>query len=127
MYLAIKHLHILFVALSGAGFALRGAWMLRGSPLLRHRLARVVPHFVDSALLASAVALAVMSSQYPFVFDWLTAKVCGLLVYIVLGALALRGRSYGRRAVAFVAAVLVYAWIVSVALSRQPAGFLAWV
>ncbi len=126
MYLAVKHIHILCVVLSGAGFVLRGAWMLCGSALLRHRLARVVPHFVDSALFASAVALAVMSSQYPLVFGWLTAKVCGLLAYIVLGALALRGRSHGRRAVAFFAAVLVYAWIVSVALTRQPAGFLAW-
>ncbi len=127
MYSAVRHLHILCVTLSVAGFVLRGVWMLRGSPLLRHRLARVLPHIVDSALFASAITLAVMSSQYPFVFGWLTAKICGLLAYIVLGAFALRGRTRKVRVVAFIGALAVYAWIVSVALSRQPSGFFAWI
>ena len=34
-YLALKHLHVTCVVLSGLGFALRGWWMLTDSPLLQ--------------------------------------------------------------------------------------------
>ncbi|MGB2904034.1 MAG: SirB2 family protein, partial [Candidatus Dechloromonas phosphoritropha] len=57
-YLALKHLHVACVVLSGLGFALRGWWMLAGSPLLKARLAKVVPHVVDTTLLGSAVVMA---------------------------------------------------------------------
>lgn len=126
MYFAIKHLHVTCVVLSAAGFLLRGFWMLSGSPLLLHRLTRVLPHIVDSLLLLSALTLAVMIAQYPFVAGWVTAKVIGLLAYILLGTVALkRGRTAGVRAAAFAAAIVVYGWIVSVALTKDVAGFLA--
>jgi uncharacterized membrane protein SirB2 len=125
MYFALKHLHVACVVLSILGFTLRGLWMLSGSALLEHRLTRVLPHVVDSLLLLSAIAMAVMIGQYPFVAGWVTAKVLGLLAYIVLGAVALRrGRTLALRAAAFAAALAVYAWIVSVALLKSPAGFL---
>lgn len=127
MYLALKHFHITCVVLSGAGFALRGAWALAGSPLARARLTRVLPHVVDSCLLLSAIALAWMAGQYPFVHGWLTAKIVGLLAYIGLGMVALKpGRAKAVRAGAFVAALATFSWIVSVALSKNPAGWLAW-
>lgn len=127
MYLALKHFHITCVVLSGAGFALRGAWALAGSPLARARLARVLPHVVDSCLLLSAIVLAWMAGQYPFVHGWLTAKIVGLLAYIGLGMVALKpGRAMAVRAGAFVAALATFSWIVSVALSKNPAGWLAW-
>lgn len=126
MYLAVKHLHILCAVLSGAGFVLQGVWMMRRSPLLDHRLTRTVPHLIDTVFLGSAIALAVMSGQYPFVAPWVTAKVTALVVYILLGALALRwGRTMRVRVMAFVAAVATFLWIVSVALSKNPAGYLA--
>lgn len=125
MYLAVKHLHVFCVMLSGLGFVLRGIWMLRESPLLRHRLTRMLPHVVDTVLLGSAIVLAAMIGQYPFAAGWVTAKVLGLLAYILLGTVALRhAGSMGRRAAAFVAAVVVFLWIVSVALTKNPAGFL---
>ena len=126
MYLALKHFHITCVVLSGAGFALRGAWALAGSPLARARLTRVLPHVVDSCLLLSAIALAWMAGQYPFVHGWLTAKIVGLLAYIGLGMLALKpGRPLALRGAAFVAALATFSWIVSVALSKNPLGWLA--
>ncbi len=124
-YLAIKHLHMICAALSGAGFLLQGMWMMGRSPLLNHRATRTVPHVVDTVFLGSAIALAAMSGQYPFVVPWVTAKVSALVVYILLGALALRGRDMRLRVGAFFAAVVTYAWIVSVALTRNPAGFLS--
>ena len=120
MYQAIKHIHVTCVILSLAGFALRGVWMLVDSRLLTHRLTRVLPHVVDTVLLGSAITLAVMIEQYPLQAPWVTAKVIGLIVYILLGAVALkRGRTRAVRATAFVAALLVFSWIVSVALSKN--------
>jgi uncharacterized membrane protein SirB2 len=72
-------------------------------------------------LLASAVALAVMTRQYPFVSAWLNAKVIALVLYIGLGTVALkRGRSKRTRVAAWIAAQLVLLYIVSVALTRDP-------
>lgn len=66
IYLALKHLHVTCVLASGVGFLLRGMWMLAGRPLSK-RWVRILPHVVDTALVASAIALAVISHQYPFV------------------------------------------------------------
>lgn len=126
MYQTVKHLHITCVILSGAGFALRGWWAMIDSPLLQARFTRVLPHLLDSVLLASAVTLAVMAQQYPFVHAWLTAKVLGLLLYIGLGAFALRKALPCRvRLAALLAAMGVFAYIVSVAVSKSPWGWLA--
>lgn len=126
MYQALKHLHMTCVILSLAGFLLRGWWMYRGSPLLSTRLVRTVPHVVDTVLLATAITLAVMIEQYPLQASWVTAKVAGLLGYIVLGTIALkRGRTMRIRLSAFAAAVVVFSWIVSVAFSKNPAGWFA--
>lgn len=120
-YLLLKHLHVTCVVLSGAGFLLRGVWMLRGSPRLQHRLSRVLPHLIDTVLLGSALMMAWMSAQYPFALDWLTAKFFGLIAYIILGTLALkRARTRPARATCFALAVLAYGYIVAVALTRQP-------
>ena len=120
-YLLLKHLHMSFAALSGALFLLRGLWMLQDSPRLGQRWVRTLPHLVDTVLLASAVTLAIWSAQYPLAQPWLTAKVCALLLYIVLGSVALkRGRSKGIRAAAFLAALATFAYIVAVALSKNP-------
>lgn len=120
-YLALKHLHITCVVLSGLGFCLRGWWMASGSPYLQARLTRVLPHVIDSTLLGSALFMAWMSGQYPFVQGWLTAKVLGLLAYILLGAMALkRAKTRAARLRFFVLALLAYAYIVGVALTRNP-------
>ena len=94
--------------------------MMLNSPMLAHRWVRVAPHVVDTVLLASAIALAVMVGQYPLVDDWLTAKVLGLVVYIVLGMIALkRGRTRAARITAFCSALLVFAYIVAVAVTKS--------
>lgn len=119
-YLAIKHLHIACAALTGILFSVRGVWMLRESPLLQQRWVKIVPHVIDTMLLASALTMVAWSGQYPFAQNWLTAKLFALIVYIGLGTIALkRGRSKRVRAVAFVAALLVFCYIVKVALTRQ--------
>ncbi len=125
-YLAVKHLHITCAVLSGSFFLLRGVWMLADSPLLQRRWVKVVPHVVDTLLLGSALVMVFWSAQYPFVQDWLTAKVLALVVYIGLGSIALkRGKSKGVRGFALLAALATFAYIVAVALTRQAFVFLA--
>jgi uncharacterized membrane protein SirB2 len=81
---------------------------------------------IDTALLTAALMLAVMLHQYPFVHGWLTTKVVLLVVYIVLGTYALkRGHTKQIRWMTWIAAVLVYAFIISVARTHHPAGFFA--
>ena len=119
-YFVLKHLHVTCVVLSGIGFSLRGWWMLRQSPALSHRLTKVLPHIIDTFLLGSALLMAWMSGQYPFSQNWLTAKLLGLLAYIVFGAIALkRGKTWEIRASFFLLALFTYGYIVSVALTRQ--------
>jgi uncharacterized membrane protein SirB2 len=123
MYQALKHVHLTCVALSLAGFLLRGFWMVTASPLLQARLTRIIPHAVDTVLLLSAIALV---SHYESVPGWVWAKVAGLIFYIAFGMIALkRGRNMMQRMLALVAAVSVFAWIVSVAVTKTPAGFFA--
>jgi uncharacterized membrane protein SirB2 len=125
-YALLKAVHVGSAMLSIAGFTARCILMLRESPALNARFVRIAPHVVDTVLLASAIALAWLSGQYPFHQPWLTAKVLALVVYIVLGAVALRrGRPKAVRAAAFAAALATVLYIVSVALTRNPLGALS--
>jgi uncharacterized membrane protein SirB2 len=120
-YPALKAVHVTCVAASYGLFFTRGVWMARQSAMLQRRWVKIVPHVVDTVLLASAIALAVAIRQYPFVSGWLTAKVLGLLVYIGLGMIALgRARTRRARITAWVAAQMVFFYIVAVALTRNP-------
>lgn len=115
--------HVGAVALSLCLFLLRGAWMLVESPRLRERWVRIAPHVVDTVLLVSALLLAAAIRQYPFVHDWLTAKVVALGLYIVLGTVALkRGRTRRARTLALIGALLTFGYIVSVALTHDARG-----
>jgi uncharacterized membrane protein SirB2 len=114
-------LHVGCAALSVTGFVLRGALMLVDSPLRRAPLVRVAPHVVDTLLLVAAVALAVTLRQAPFADAWLTAKLGALLAYIGLGLVAFRfGRTRTVRAAAFAGALLAVAYLIAVALARDP-------
>lgn len=124
-YLLFKSVHVACVVVSGSGFLLRGAWMLAGSPLLQRRVVRTVPHVVDTLLLASALAMVVTSGQYPFALPWMTAKLAGLGAYVACGTVALRrGRTFGLRVLFLGLSIAAFAYIVSVAVTRNPAGFL---
>ena len=81
-YLALKHLHMSFAALSGALFFIRGILMLRRADGVspRKSLLDRGSHIIDTILLASALTMVVWSAQYPFVLPWLTAKVIAVVV-----------------------------------------------
>ncbi len=116
----LKYIHIGCAVLSGSGYFIRGLWMMRESPWLQKKWVKVAPHIIDTILLASAIALTFQIQQYPFVQGWLTAKVLALLAYIVLGTIGIkRGKTRQLRITAWLAAMGVFLYIVSVALTRQ--------
>ena len=124
-FLLLKGLHITCAVTSYTLFFLRGIWSLKDSPIMRQRWVRILPHVIDTLLLVSAIALAIIIQQYPFVDTWLTAKVIGLLLYIGLGLVALRyGRSKTVRLSAWLLAQAVFACIVLVAIQHNPVPFL---
>jgi uncharacterized membrane protein SirB2 len=115
----LRSAHVGAVMLSIGLFALRGVWMMARSPLLATRFARVVPHVVDTVLLAAGIGLSVTTRQYPLVQPWLSAKVVGLALYVLLGSIAIRrGRSRAVRIAAFAGALATVAWIVATARCR---------
>jgi uncharacterized membrane protein SirB2 len=124
-YATLKLVHQTAVTLSIAGFFARGIGSLAGAAWVRQRAARTLPHVVDTVLLASAVALAWMLKLNPLTTPWLGAKIIGLLAYIGLGMVALRpGRPRALRAAAWFAALLCFAQIVAVAITKQASGLL---
>jgi uncharacterized membrane protein SirB2 len=126
LYLPLRQLHIACAILSVSLFVLRGALMLAGSPWQQNVVLRYLPHAVDTVLLTSALMLTTVIRQYPFGSGWLTAKVVLLVAYIVLGSIALkRGRTRAVRITAFVAALSIVGFLITVARAHHPLGFLA--
>ena len=122
-YFTVKLVHQVAVALSLTGFFVRGAASLAGAGWVQGRAAKTVPHLVDTVLLLSALTLAWMLRLTPGNAPWLLAKIVGLVVYVGLGVVALRpGSSRTLRAAAWVGALATAAWIVSVALTKNPLG-----
>jgi uncharacterized membrane protein SirB2 len=125
-YPEIRWVHIAAVLTSGALFALRGVVMLTGARWYMAAPLRYLSYTVDTVLLTAALMLATVLHQYPFVHGWLTAKVLLLIVYVVLGSYALkRGATPGVRARSYFAALLVYAFIISIARAHDPRGVFA--
>lgn len=132
-YTTLKLIHVSAVALSFSGFTARGIGALRGSSWVRHRLARTVPHLIDTILLLSALGMLWVVRLSPWALPWLRAKIVGLVVYILLGVLALRPSITARltrplpaRLIACAAAILVFGYIVSVAVTKSPLGAILW-
>lgn len=125
-YPEIRSIHIAAVLLSGSLFAIRGLGLIVGkrwplSPSLRY-----LSYIIDTILLAAALVLMLIVRQYPLVHGWLTVKVGLLVLYIVLGIMAFRpGQRSGVRFGLWTAALLVYAFIISVAMSHHPLGYFA--
>jgi uncharacterized membrane protein SirB2 len=125
-FAVLKGVHVTAVVTTSLLFVLRGIWRFFSPGRLDAPWVRVVPHVVDTILLLSAIALALLIGNYPVTHEWLTAKVIGLVLYIVLGSIALsRRRTTAVSATAFAGALIVFGYIVSVALTKSPRGFLA--
>ena len=82
-----------------------------------------MPHAIDTLLLLTGLTMAIGLSISPLAHPWLAVKLLAVLVYIVIGSIALkRGRTYRQRVLALVLSLLVLAYIFAVALHHD-----AWV
>ncbi|SPE27544.1 Invasion gene expression up-regulator, SirB [Burkholderiales bacterium] len=121
----LKQIHVGAVVLSLAGFFARGLGSFAHGAWISSRAARRYRDSVDTVLLVSAIALAYVLGVSPLAHPWLAAKIVGLLAYIVLGVVALRADlPLPARLAAWLAALGVFGYIVSVALTKDPLGFL---
>ncbi|MET0988703.1 MAG: SirB2 family protein [Steroidobacteraceae bacterium] len=123
LYPQIKLIHIIAAYTSGTLFLLRGLALHLGHQWAMAAPLRYLSYAIDTVLLTAAVMLAATLHEYPFVHAWLTVKVALLVVYIVLGTFALRrGRTVTIRVACWLAALAVYACIISVARAHHPFG-----
>ena len=125
-YPLLRTIHISCISLSFCLFIFRGILMLSNSKYLRTKWLRIIPHCIDTILLTSAILLTTIIQQYPLMNSWLTMKLICLIIYIILGSLALkRGKTKKIRIIAFISAIFIFLFMYSVARYHHFLGFLA--
>ncbi|MDN8598828.1 invasion regulator SirB2 [Citrobacter sp. S2-9] len=117
--------HLISIALSVSLLTLRYWWRYSGNPRVTARWTRIVPPVIDSALLLSGVGLLLKTHILPFTEQgvWLTEKLFGVIIYIVLGFIALdyrQARSQQARVIAFPLALVVLYIIIKLATTKIP-------
>lgn len=121
MYFAVKHLHLSTIVISLALFILRFYWVNRNPEKMQKKWVKVTPHIIDTVLLLSALTLCFIIQQYPFVDAWLTEKVMGLVLYILMGMVALKwANTTAVRWGGFFGAIASLVFIAKVAVLKQP-------
>jgi len=126
-YPQIKAVHVGTVFASGALFAARGALVLAGTRWGMAAPLRVLSYAIDTVLLIAAMLLLLVLHMNPAAHSWLGLKIGLLLVYIMVGSFALkRGRTPRIRTACYVAALLLYAWIIGIARAHHPLSWLRW-
>ena len=122
-YTALRLLHITMVVCSGSLFALRGLGVLARAQWPLQAGWRWLSYGIDTLLLGAALSLLWALQLNPFATPWLQLKLGLLLLYIVLGSLALkRARTRAGRGISFLAALLCFAFMATVARAHSPWG-----
>lgn len=125
-YMALKHAHMMFALISIVLFMLR-AWIAVPSPArIKSKVLKVLPHIIDTLLLILGVWLAVMMKYNPMGNSpWLAAKIIGLVLYIIVGTIAIkRGKTTRQRLIATLAAIVIFAYIYGAAVTKSPLSWL---
>ena len=113
--------HVTSALLSICGFIFRGILRFSGSDLVNRKWLKITPHIIDTVLIVSAIMLYLRSGLELLSTPWLLAKIVALLLYIALGLIAFRfGKTRTIRLVAFFEAIFVFAYIIGVAVTKNP-------
>ncbi|NTZ51029.1 invasion regulator SirB2 [Citrobacter gillenii] len=117
--------HLISIALSVGLLTLRFWWRYTQARLASAHWTRIAPPVIDTVLLLSGVALIAKTHILPFTEQgtWLTEKLFGVIIYIVLGFIALdyrRARSQQARLIAFPLALVVLYIIIKLATTKIP-------
>jgi len=117
----VKQLHVALAVLTAVSFCLRAYWMLARSPHLTASWSRWLPHVIDALLFLTGLSMAIGLSLSPQAHPWLAIKLVAIVVYVVIGSIALkRGRTYRQRVLALLLSLPVLAYIYAVALHHDP-------
>lgn len=118
--ITIKYIHITFVTLTFISFSIRAYWMYTGSALLHHKAVKIVPHIIDTLLLLSGLTTAVMLYGDFYRQLWLLYKLLLVILYIILGSLALKlGKTRPLRVAAAAGAWIVFIYIILIAINHD--------
>jgi uncharacterized membrane protein SirB2 len=117
----VKLIHISSVVLSALFFFSRGVVMIGNPAFVGRRWVKRTAESIDTVLLLSGVGLVWLTGQMPWQEAWLGAKLGALLLYIVMGMVAFHwGKSRTIKIAFWIGAVMVYLYMISVALNRSP-------
>lgn len=120
MYFLVKHIHLTAIFLSVSLFILRFVWLLRSSPMLQAKWVKILPHVVDTLLLASAAMLCILIGQYPMTDTWLTQKLLFVILYILMGFVTLKwARTTALRWTGFIGALACIMFAGKIAVLKQ--------
>lgn len=123
MYFALKYSHLLLIVLSVLLFVFRFILRMKNSAWFESRWMKILPHLVDTTLIATGVALVFITGFIPFTSTavWMTEKLTCVLAYLALGYVALYySKSTLFRLFAFFGALgWVYA-AATIAISKTP-------
>jgi len=122
LYIAMKHSHLLLVAISLSFFIIRGIALLMQAGWLQKKWAKISPHIIDTFLLATGIALTVITHQYPISDNWLTAKMVFLVGYILFGIKMMKTNNVMLRRSFFAAAIICIIMMVTIARTHHPLG-----
>jgi len=119
----IKIFHLAFILLSIFSFVGRIIISETHPAILKQKLFKIAPHIIDSVLLLSGILLVFQGQWLSTEHGWIIAKLFALLGYIGLGTVAMRHRGTPRW-LAFTGAMLCFAYIGIVAVTKNPLFFL---
>ncbi|MCK5662288.1 MAG: SirB2 family protein, partial [Thiotrichaceae bacterium] len=108
-YEFVKYIHVSAIILSVSGFVTRVVLKLNNSPYQTSFWFKKLPHYVDTLLLLSALTMVYSMGVNPLTTVWLAEKISGLLIYILLGMVALRwGKTRQIKKLATFLAIVVF-------------------
>lgn len=119
----MKTLHLLFIALSVAGFLGRVALSELKPQMLALKWVAIGPHILNAGLLLTGFILVFQGNWLAGDYGWIIAKIVVLVAYIILAMMAIKKQGTVKWA-AFGAALLCVAYIGMVAVKKDPWFFL---
>ncbi|MBM95029.1 MAG: regulator SirB [Oceanospirillaceae bacterium] len=120
-YSTLKHAHAGLAYLSALLFFVRFVLLYAGAGLMKSKVIKIIPHVIDTFLLAFAIWLCVLISQYPLTDHWLTVKVLALVLLVGTGTVAIKRKKVW----AAVVTLGLYGYAIGVAKTHDPMSWLA--
>lgn len=120
MYGGIKHIHLLFVALSILLFELRFFLKVFNKP--QARALKIIPHINDTLLLISGISLAIMAGLKPWEHSWLGFKIVALIGYIGFATMALKTNGM-KSMIGYIIASALFIFMLFTAITKTPLFF----